>query len=276
MATKIAWTGETLNPFPGCNKISPGCLNCYAEKMAARQVGMKTRGYDKIITDGHWNGHVCDRMAEAKAKLDKIKKPGTHIFVQSMGDFFHPAIPDLHRDSVISWALNRPRLVFQILTKRIDEAEYYYQRVGDDAEEFEGIKPPLFDAPNIWLGVTCENQEWLDRRVPVLLRIPAAVRFLSLEPLLGPLNLRFHLGVAKNHEDLRGAFDWVIVGCESGPHRRPCKREWVESILKQCHEADVPVFLKQFEIDGKVVHDAHMLADYFGYEVEQIRQWPRE
>jgi len=290
--TKIPWTHYTWNPFPGCTKVSAGCRYCYAEKMAYRLAGMGVRGYDQVLTDRKWNGCIVDRTVEAKRQLAAIKGPAL-VFVQSMGDLFHAAISDLQRDIIVGAMLGRPDLTFQILTKRIETAAAYYQSVADDQEEC--CEPnPLSDAPNIWMGASCENQEWARKRVPLLWQIPAAVRFLSVEPMLGPVLLdagevleddedsgvgwgRCDAGNVAHQHDLFDdslcvrTLDWVIVGAESGAQRRPCKLEWVRGIVAQCRAAGVPVFVKQLDLPGhtKVVKDIGQFPTDL-----QIQQWP--
>lgn len=295
-ATKIPWCDVTINPFPGCRNVSEGCENCYAEVMAKRLKAMGQTQYSTVIgANGKWTGQVGLNPAA-------IDVPGTgkRVFVQSMGDLFYEEVTDEQRD----WAFNRmiaqEQHTWLILTKRVDQALNYY-KTREWWHAGQCTTDPLRDAGNIWLGVTAENQKWADRRIPVLLLIPAAGHFVSLEPLLGPIDLmevrdpnRFPyclrldvLNGKEIHEDddyastSGGHLDWVIVGCESGPRRRPCKTEWVADIVCQGRDGGVPMFVKQIEIDGKVVHDPERIAlelsDYIGRPicVEDIRQFPK-
>lgn len=291
--TKIPWTQHTWNPYPGCTKVSPGCRHCYAEKMAVRLAAMGKRGYSGVVTglsvasDG-WNGLIVDRSKEAKAQLDKIKGPAL-VFVQSMGDLFHPAISDAQISRAMTLMYLRPDLTFQILTKRPERAAQYFEMLragkavlgialeslgmdgivnrlvlGDGLKISTDGNPPYRIAPNIWFGVTAENQEWLDKRAPVALRIPASVQFVSLEPMLGPVDIGGHLC----------GLDWVIVGCESGPGRRPCARQWIRDVVIQCDAAAIQVFVKQMEINGRVDHDPDHIGEELDYPTGAIRQWP--
>ncbi len=262
--TKIEWTEHTINPFPGCTKISEGCRNCYAERLASGRL-RRVRGYSTITTDGRWNGSVVDRSVEAKRQLDRIKGHSM-VFVNSMGDLFHEAISDVQRDVVYGWMLQRPDLTFQVLTKRPEQAARYYQSCLDDADEYDGLPCPIVNAANIWLGVTAENQQMADERIPLLLEIPAAVRFVSAEPLLGPIEIR------ATSDERR--VDWVIVGCESGPKRRPCETKWVQDIIEQCPAASVRVFVKQISVNGEIWTHPTAIAAELDRPVEDIRQWP--
>lgn len=289
--TKIPWTQHTLNPYPGCTPVSLGCQRCYAEKMAKRLAYMGQAHYQRVMGPaggddyGRWNGQISDRSAEAKAQLDKIKGPAL-VFVQSMGDLFYPALTAAQIDWVYQVAWERRDLTFQLLTKRPGRALAYYER-----------RPAAANRPNIWFGVTAENQEWAERRIPLLLQIPAALRFVSLEPLLGPVTLeRMEIPnsdipschpVAENAvcHPLRvqagtysfgtiGPVRWLIIGCESGPRRRACQLEWVADLLEQAHAAGVLVFVKQIDIGGKVVKDPARIAAALGRRVDEIQQWP--
>ena len=269
MASKIAWTNETWNPVIGCTKVSAGCANCYAERMAARLWRMGRGDYGSVlgIEDYKWNGEIFCR----KDFLDKPlrwRKP-RRIFVCSMSDLFHEKVPWGFIEKVMATIEECPQHTFQILTKRPQGMAEYFNSLG---KRFE-----LSNCPNVHLGVACENQAMADERIPILLQIPAAVRFESIEPMLGPVDLKLKHWVCSqcgdwtegeildddNHcscdlyieERWKNNIDWVIVGCESGPKRRPCKLEWVRDIVRQCKFANVPVFVKQLEINGKVEHD---------------------
>jgi len=209
--SKIEWTESTWNPFTGCSKISAGCLNCYAEKMAHR---LKAMGNKKYRNDFEFTVH--------RSLFDfplQQKKPLT-IFVNSMSDTFHENAEEKDIVKIFQIMKMAPWHTFQVLTKRSERAR-------DIADRIEWAK-------NIWLGVTVESVENLFR-LNHLRDIPAAVKFLSLEPLLGPLpNLDLNL------------IDWVIVGGESGPKSRPMEKEWVVEIKERCQKAKVPLFFKQW------------------------------
>ena len=225
--SRIEWTESTWNPVTGCAKLSAGCNNCYAERMARRLQAMGQPNYV--------NGFRVTCHPQALGLPLTWKKPQT-VFVNSMSDLFHEQIPVPFIDEVF-FTMNQARWhCFQVLTKR--------------AERLLELAPHLEWAPNIWMGVTVEDCHNVDR-IDALLDVPASVRFLSLEPLLGPL------------PDLRlAAIDWVIVGGESGPGARPMQAEWVTDIRDQCLDTDVPFFFKQWggvrkkaagrELEGRV------------------------
>lgn len=286
--TKIEWTDKTWNPIVGCSKVSEGCRNCYAEKMACRQVCMGNHNYYGVVmpllsTPKGWNG----RTAFVKSALEKPlhwKKP-RRIFVCSMGDLFHPSVHFEQIDKVIAVAVVCYHHIFQFLTKHEDRMAEYFKQAGLFSEiipnathkylHHRGIQEPApayfafncFEAeykapiPNLWLGVTCENQTWMDNRATELIfNINAAKKFISFEPLLGEIFPRKYLG----------DIDWVIIGCESGPYRRPCKIEWVRNLVGQCKAANVPVFVKQLSINGKVSHNPAEWPDDL-----RIREFPK-
>jgi len=254
MATKIPWTQETWNPVIGCSKIAAGCKNCYAEKMAHRLSAMECKQYEDanpqyslVVKSGHWNGHVICRDSELDKPLH-WKKP-RKIFVCSMSDLFHEKVPFGFVDKV--WdIINIARShTFQILTKRPKRALEYAKRI----ESFR------FHS-NLWLGVSCSTQADLDKNVPILLQIAAAVRFVSLEPLLEEVDIKnpVYKYVSKGYwksDYISRQLHWIIVGCESGPKRRPCSIEAVRGVVRQCQAADVPVFVKQIEIGGRCEKD---------------------
>lgn len=210
--TKIEWTERTWNPTTGCTKISPGCKHCYAEVMAKRLQAMGTPGYE--------NGF---RLTTLPKRLDeplKRKTPTTY-FVNSMSDLFHEAVPEAFIDQVFDTINKAHWHTFQILTKRADRMEQYFQTRTSPA--------------NAWLGVSVEDKAYGVPRIDHLRRIDATIRFLSVEPLLediGTINL--------DH------IHWVIVGGESGPKARPMQVDWVDSIREQCHKNDVAFFFKQW------------------------------
>ena len=209
--SSIEWTESTWNPLTGCTKISPGCKHCYAERMAIRLQAMGQRNYR--------NGFrltLHENVLEAPLKW---RKPQL-IFVNSMSDLFHKEVPLDFIQKIFEVMRQAYWHQFQILTKRSD-------RLAD-------CSPWICWPPNVWMGVSVENQDYTFR-IEHLRLSGAKVKFLSLEPLLGPLpNL-----------DLRG-IDWVIVGGESGPRSRPMKKSWVLDIRNQCDRDGVPFFFKQW------------------------------
>ena len=213
MATKssIEWTESTWNPVTGCTKISSGCKHCYAERMAKRLHAMGQPNYR--------NGFKVSCHPDVLGLPLKWKK-SQMIFVNSMSDLFHNEVSAEFIDEIF-FTMNEARWhTFQILTKRAG-------RLSQLAGRFKW-------SPNIWMGVTVENADHVDR-IDYLRKVPASVRFLSLEPLLGPLPSL----------DLRN-IDWVIVGGESGPGARPMDPEWAADLRDQCLSANVPFFFKQW------------------------------
>lgn len=209
--SKIEWTEATWNPSTGCNKVSAGCKNCYAETMSKRLKAMGARGYE--------NGFEFSLMPERVDMPLKIRKP-TKFFVNSMSDLFHENMPYDFLDQVFQTIEDTPRHTYQILTKREEILVDY----------FEKRKIPK----NVWLGVSVENQK-TKHRIDALRKVDAHIRFLSLEPLLEDLG---EIDLTDIH--------WAIVGGESGYNARPMKKEWAVSIQKQSQEQGTSFFFKQW------------------------------
>ena len=261
MATKIPWAMETWNPLNGCSKISEGCRNCYAEKLAARLKAMGVAGYkDTITEEGQWSGKITSNLKQLNKPLNW--KRGKIIFVCSMGDLFHDAVPTVALHQILSVIKKCPQHTFLLLTKRPENALAASQSVRFSH---------FFDLPNIWMGVTAENQEMLNKRVLILLQIRAAKRFVSVEPMLTPIQMEIPINDASwsTRNLLTGemsnllrqskvqtsaeTLDWVICGCESGPARRPMDIEWAKNLKNQCVSAGVPFFFKQKYIGTKKI-----------------------
>lgn len=256
--TRIEWTDATWNPVVGCREVSPGCAHCYAARVAHRGMtdthkGLTTRGPAGI----RWRGRarvLPERLSEPL----HWRKP-RRVFVCSMSDLFHEDVPAMFIGNIFDVCSRAPQHVFQILTKRPERMKAVI-----------GNAPP---PPNVWLGVSCEDQQRADERIPLLLETPAAVRFVSCEPLLGPVSLtkiriasqNFDLNAltglsVHNYEERDGwsngtSLDWVIVGGESGPGARPCDVGWIRGIVRQCESMEVPVFVKQLGADPYESHD---------------------
>jgi protein gp37 len=216
----IEWTGATWNPVTGCDRVSKGCDHCYALTLAAR---LKAMGQAKYQHDGdpRTSGPGFGvTMHPAELELPKRWRRPRVIFVNSMSDLFHPKVTADFVAEVFAVMAATPQHTYQVLTKRPRRAR----------QLLRGWAP----LPNVWLGVSVEADEQVDRAA-VLQDIPASVRFLSCEPLLGPLPSL----------DLKG-IDWVIVGGESGPEPRPIRQEWVTEIRDTCLDAGVPFFFKQW------------------------------
>lgn len=210
-ATTIEWTEATWNPVTGCSKISPGCAHCYAERMAKRLKAMGQANYA--------NGFEVTLQPHMLELPLHWRKPQM-IFVNSMSDLFHEDVPLDYVQSVFAIMAEARQHRFQVLTKR--------------SERLRELAPLLNWSPNVWMGVTVENADYLSR-VDDLRKTPAKMKFLSLEPLLGPMN---GLNLRK--------IDWVIVGGESGPGARPMRLQWVTQIRDQCVSEDTPFFFKQW------------------------------
>jgi protein gp37 len=216
--TKIEWTEATWNPSIGCSKVTAGCKNCYAEVMARRLQAMGVFGYEE--------GFKFKILPERLAQPLSIKKP-TKFFVNSMSDLFHEKMPYWFLDEVFETIEQTPQHTYQILTKREDNlAKYFKNKIV---------------SRNVWLGVTVENAI-VKKRIDVLRKIDAQIRFLSIEPLLGFMG----------ELDLTG-IHWVIVGGESGYRARPMKKEWAIDIQTQCDEQGVSFFFKQCGTWGEYV-----------------------
>ena len=207
----IEWTGSTWNPLSGCTKISPGCKNCYAERMAKRLQAMGQANYV-----GGFDLAMHEHMLQIPLRW---KKPQV-VFVNSMSDLFHEKVPESFIQRVFDVMRRAHWHNFQVLTKR--------------AARLEQLDSKIDWPPNVWMGVSVENQQYVSR-IDNLRRTGAVIKFLSLEPLLGPFdNL--------NLEDI----NWVIVGGESGPRARPMSESWVIHIRDQCRKGKVPFFFKQW------------------------------
>jgi len=233
MSTKIEWTDESWNPIKmRCTKVSPGCNNCYAERLLARDLpGFK--GYPEI-------GQPPVMDYKTLQQPLHWKKP-RKIFVESMGDLFHDDVPRPMIDSVLEIIAACPQHTFIALTKRPENigSKLYSSDNHCSIREFGGGDY----LPNLWIGVTAENQRTANERIPILLHIPAAVHFVSVEPMLGPVDLEKN--IAKHILIKPIAFlDWVICGPETGPGKRLFDLQWAWSLYDQCRDAGVPFFAK--------------------------------
>ncbi len=280
----IEWTDATWNPIVGCTIVSPGCTNCYAMKDAWRKHHIPAMPHyhgltKKVNGNAVWTGNVAvapDHILTAPLRWRKPKR----IFVNSMGDLFHESISDEAIDRVFAVMALCPQHTFQLLTKRAERMRVYFakeetaMRIAFVAEEiwaatgtidpdgiFEGDEDSMqgllhWPLPNVWLGISAERQKEADERIPHLLATPAAVRFVSAEPLLGPIdfvNLPSVSGIGRYLDslstspgsDVPNRLDWIIVGGESGQGAREHDIAWSREIIAQCKEAGVSVFEKQ-------------------------------
>lgn len=267
MSTKtgIEWTEATWNPVTGCTKVSQGCKHCYAERDWARLSAPRTP--PNIYTGRAFTDVRCH-----PERLDqplRWTKP-RRIFVNSMSDLFHEDVPDDFIDRVFAVMALTPSHTYQVLTKR-PERMLNYMTEGDGfgrwgfidgrarqiLRAFNGREIPtgkilLGPLPHVWLGVSVEDQETADARIPLLLQTPAAVRFLSCEPLLGPVDLNHmwskqvqRAAIGQYIPGMYNKLNWVIVGGESGPKARPFSVDAADAIVRQCAAANVPCFVKQ-------------------------------
>lgn len=298
--TAIEWTDATWNVVNGCSVVSPGCKHCYAMKLAGgRLKNVPSRKGLTIDTQAGpvWTGET--RFNEA-VLLDPLKwKRPRRIFVCAHGDLFHESVPDEWIDRVFAVMALAHWHQFQVLTKRPDRMRAYL--TGDRGELKAAIavnamrqgmgdlRPVQLPLQNVWLGTSVEDQKRADERIPDLLATPAAVRFLSCEPLLGPVDLRefngghyfqnaltghrWHddpEGGAAASDDAGGKIDWVIAGGESGPGARPMHPDWARQLRDQCAEAGVPFFFKQWgawvpqvgAVDGWAIGDDPELSRF--------------
>jgi len=294
----ISWTDATWNPIVGCTKVSPGCDHCYAIRTAHRMTAnpnpLVSQAYEGTEAGGEWTGKV-NILADRLDQPLKWRKP-RRIFVNAQSDLFHEAVPDDFITRVWAVMTLAPQHVFQILTKRharmrsLLSAPRFQDDVWRAATALMGEhgidkgRHFAWPLPGVWLGVSVEDQQWADIRIPALLDTPAAVRWLSCEPLLGPVDLcmerpgcpdggRCHHGCVGGYcfrvdcceplsgyregEPLAGlwtevdkkrkaSIDWVVVGGESGPGARPMHPTWARSLRDQCQAAGVPFHFKQW------------------------------
>jgi protein gp37 len=296
--SSIEWTDATWNPIRGCTRVSEGCRHCYAETVANRFSGPGLP-YEGLTVLGKWNGTI--KFVEEHL-LDPLRwKAPRRIFVNSMSDLFHPGVTDAMLDKIFAVMALCPQHTFQILTKRPERMLEYFNRpdrstfsktvtnpcawlVWVEATKIQACSKRLIPGPfkwtefaeidtvapwplrNVWLGVSVEDQKTADARIPLLLQAPAAVRFISYEPALGPLNL----ADVRSLEDKdwwftalecgdiywsdgdisdgpqHSALDWIICGGESGPGARPMQSEWAQLVRDQCIAAGVAFFFKQW------------------------------
>ena len=279
MSSKIDWTDETWPVIAGCSPASEGCNNCYSCRLLATRLkhlpdyaGLAERA------DGYrWTGEV--RLLPHRLDKPLRRRKPTWYFVADKGDLFHPRVPFEYIAAVYGVMAACPQHMFQILTKRPERMVEFYRwvekREADGRKLFpydtgewriwqmlsaatrrQGVNTPShhggpWPLPNVWAGTSVENQRRADERVPLLVQVPAAVRFVSIEPMLEAIDLRKTCGAARGCVGLPDGYrwldylDWVICGCESGPRARPFSEDWARSLRDQCQEFGTPFFLKQ-------------------------------
>ncbi len=271
----IQWTEATWNPVVGCKRVSAGCDHCYAFQLHdQRHIAWKRGRFPTAPKQYHVPFSQVQLMPERLSDPLHWRKPRV-IFVNSMSDLFHEAVPDSFIEQVWETMRQTPRHTYQILTKRPERMAALCDRINSD---------PL---PNVWLGTSVENQAAANERIPYLAQTPAAVRFLSCEPLLERIDINDWLGqeAVEPYEPWEPysyerfadpLIDWVIVGGESGPHARRFCPEW--SLIEECRAAGVPLFVKQFGTVWAKEHHAH---DHHGGDMSEwpeyyrVRQYPQ-
>jgi len=257
--TTIEWATDVWNPVTGCTKVSEGCRNCYAEQNAKRFWG------NRPFTEVRCHEHKLEEPLH-------WRKP-RKVFVNSMSDLFHPDVPFSFIDRVFAVMALTPHITYMVLTKRPkwmlgyfstgDPEDFWADRWPTAMMRLTGeSEPTVFPLPNVWLGVTAENQQTADERIPLLLQTPAAVRFASVEPMLGAVNLTgiqrnlgrglfgdclkpYHIPACEKNREYPH-LDWVICGGESGPNARPMHPDWARSLRDQCKAAGTPFMFKQW------------------------------
>lgn len=297
--SSIEWTNASWNPTRGCSRVSRGCQNCYAERIAARFSG-RGQPYEGLVhSTGVWNGRII-LAHQALAHPLRWTRP-RRIFVNSTSDVFHPGVPDDWLDRIFAVMALSPLHTFQVLTKHPARMLAYVEQIRREAWEHHAAAilhatfgGTLAEAiaradrralhsrplPNVWLGVSVEDQVALDERVPILARTPAACRFVSAEPLLGPLDFTppHWRGTEHHKHDWLHALDWLIAGGESGPGARPMHVSWVRALRDACaSRADhgrppVPFFFKQW---GNWLH-ASQLATREPESTDEVYRWTNE
>lgn len=283
--SNIEWTDKTWNPVVGCTPVSPGCLNCYAARMAMRLETMGVPGYqrsDEGIRIAEVRGGRSVFTGDVRTLDHRLTEPlkwrkPRMVFVNSQSDLFHESVPFEFIDRVFAVMALCPQHTFQVLTKRPERMREYVTRDGDhptrrvrdatyqfDKAAYErlDLSGDGWPLPNVWLGVSVEDQARADERIPVLMQCPAAVRFLSCEPLLGPVDMSAFFGGAYVgmpgdvvHPNYNFGIGWVIVGGESGPKARSCDVAWIRSIVKRCKAAGVACFVKQLGASVEMTFD---------------------
>ncbi len=266
--TKIEWTDATWNPITGCSVVSPGCTNCYAMALAGTRLKNheSRKGLTKQVNGNHvWTGEVRFNAQWLDQPL-RWTKPRM-IFVCAHGDLFAEGVPDEWIDQIFAVMALAPQHTFQVLTKRPERMREYFrdQQARSEAidrqmnaiapehwckRELEDYAPDGLPLPNVWLGTSVEDQKRADERIPILLDTPAAIRWISAEPLLGPVDLKGWCHAAWDG-DIRRArpaprIQWVVAGGESGPDARPMHPDWARGLRDQCAATGVPFLFKQW------------------------------
>ena len=268
--TAIEWAESTWSPITGCTRVSSGCLRCYAERLAATR--LRDHPSRKGLTDAHgrWTGEVRWNEQWLDQPL-RWRKP-RRIFVCAHSDLFHESVPDEWIERVFTVMALAQRHTFQVLTKRPERMREFCEML-EHADVINMHAPTLMEhdampqlddgpLPNVWLGTSVEDQPTADSRVPELKKIRAAVRWLSVEPMLGPVSLFSANGPIYESFHLKSPIGWVVCGGESGPGYRPMDPAWAYSLKRQCINRGVPFFMKQMAGKRPIPLDL------------RLRQWP--
>lgn len=295
--TKIEWTEATWNPVRGCERVSAGCMNCYAEAMASRFSG-RGQPYAGLATrtrrgNPRWTGEV-GLVPEHLLKPVRWQRP-RRIFVNSMSDLFWKKIPDAYIAAVFGAMAHAPHHTFQVLTKRpnaagrwfdwlklvsdeidVSPARYCLDQLRQHVPESDQRRVEIdmhsarldgtWPLPNVWIGTSVEDQATADERIPLLAHVPTAIRWISLEPMLGPVDLmRDDVEI-----HLIDYLDWVVIGGESGPKARPCDVLWIHEVVKACRVVGFcPVFVKQLGSNVVAAGERVKLKDRKGGNIDE-------
>ena len=268
MSSKIEWTGHTWNPIVGCRRVSAGCENCYAERTVHRGMSPQHKGLTVLGKKGpRWNGEY--NVAEKRFDEPLRRKKATTWFVNSLSDLFFEPLPNELIAAIFGVMAATPQHTYQVLTKRPERAREWFAWLATDCHHRPKMSQPGrcfgylssrvdidrvevghdWPLPNVQLGVSVEDQATADERIPVLLELPAALRWVSYEPALGPVDFD---GWVPNRPTRDGpsnvgaVLDWIVIGGESGPGARPFDLAWARSTIEAGRAWGVPVFVKQF------------------------------
>lgn len=287
--TGISWATSTFNPWIGCTKVGPGCDHCYAEARMDTRLHIVNWGAGaprKRTSIANWRGPVKWNAERERAIAAGENPPPHRVFCSSLADVFDNEVDPQWRADLFALIRDTPNLIWLLLTKRIGNAA----NMIDEALQHDGAASFCWPWPNVWFGATVVNQEEADRDIPKLLAVPAAKRFLSIEPMLGAIDLTWvkskYDSLDDQHSDVLSGYlvrhnisghipsmgnprlDWVIAGGESGPGARPMHPDWARSLRDQCAAAGVPFLFKQW---GEWAPDEHFT--YLPNRDENIHEW---
>lgn len=293
----IEWTEASWNPIRGCSRVSEGCRHCYAERQAIRIPAYAEAGLIESTSRGpRWTGRVALHLPALDLPL-RWRRP-RRIFVNSMSDLFHEGVRDEWIAAVFAVMFMAGHHTYQVLTKRPERMRRWLTWLQDQPDKAGVLLDAVVDVsrqvgewklgraavgpwpkPHIWLGVSIEDQATADERIPLLLQTPAAVRWVSYEPALGPVD--FSRSGARNVPPgvEVGGLDWIVVGGESGPGARDCHQSWIETTIAQGRAASVPIFVKQ--VGRHFVDDVSYVGSQPEYQLRDPKgadptEWPED